>query len=136
MNQIVAIDGERSKPAAVEELARKYFERIPRGANYPPDVVTLEVKQAAEKRMYAEAAYGPAEMDFLQLYDDYPVMEFVQLESLGFTAPGETARFLHSRDTTVRGTAMSELETLVPLPVRSRLYKASMIPPKSAIELG
>jgi acetyl-CoA acetyltransferase len=73
--------------------------------NFPADDV-FALRGGWERfreRMYAEAAYGPAEMDFLQLYDDYPVMEFVQLESLGFTAPGETARFLHSRDTTVRG---------------------------------
>ena len=45
--------------AAAEGLARKYFERIPRGARTPPDVVTLEVKQMAEKRMYAEADTNP-----------------------------------------------------------------------------
>src|SRR5205085_5402758 len=41
--------------SAAEKLARKYFDRIPRGAKDPPDVATLEVKQLAEKRMYAEA---------------------------------------------------------------------------------
>jgi predicted Zn-dependent peptidase len=40
-------------------LAQKYFQRIPRGAKNPPDVVTLEVKQEAEKRMYAEAEANP-----------------------------------------------------------------------------
>ena len=40
-------------------LAKKYFERIPRGPKEPPDVVTLEVKQVAEKRMYAEADTNP-----------------------------------------------------------------------------
>jgi predicted Zn-dependent peptidase len=43
----------------VERLARKYFERIPRGPKTPPDVVTLEVPQVAEKRMYAEAETNP-----------------------------------------------------------------------------
>jgi predicted Zn-dependent peptidase len=47
------------KPDALEALAKKYFERIPRGAKNPPDVVTLEVKQAAEKRMDAEAEANP-----------------------------------------------------------------------------
>ena len=47
------------KPADAEALARKYFERIPRGPKEPPDVVTLEVKQVAEKRMYAEADTNP-----------------------------------------------------------------------------
>ncbi len=42
-----------------EAMARKYFERIPRGKTTPPDVVTLEVKQLAEKRMYAEADTNP-----------------------------------------------------------------------------
>jgi predicted Zn-dependent peptidase len=47
------------KSADVEQLARKYFERIPHGKTDPPDVVTLEVEQLAEKRMYAEADTSP-----------------------------------------------------------------------------
>src|SRR5205085_10325873 len=46
-------------PDSAEKLARKYFERIPRGEKDPPDVATLEVKQLAEKRMYAEAETNP-----------------------------------------------------------------------------
>jgi len=40
-------------------LFEKYFGRIPRGSSDPPDVVTLEVPQLAEKRMYAEAEANP-----------------------------------------------------------------------------
>ena len=47
------------KPAEAEALAKKYFERIPRGPKKAPDVVTLEVKQVAEKRMNAEADTNP-----------------------------------------------------------------------------
>jgi predicted Zn-dependent peptidase len=46
-------------PAKAEGLAQKYFERIPRGPKDPPDIVTLEVKQMAEKRMNAEAEANP-----------------------------------------------------------------------------
>jgi predicted Zn-dependent peptidase len=46
-------------PAKAEAQARQYFERIPRGPKTPPDVSTLEVKQLAEKRMYAEAETNP-----------------------------------------------------------------------------
>jgi predicted Zn-dependent peptidase len=46
-------------PADALGLAQKYFGRIPKGSNPPPDVVTLEVKQVAEKRMYAEAEANP-----------------------------------------------------------------------------
>src|SRR5438270_5403855 len=41
------------KPQQTAALAAAYFGRIHRGPKDPPDVVTLEVKQAAEKRMYA-----------------------------------------------------------------------------------
>jgi predicted Zn-dependent peptidase len=47
------------KQQDAEALAKKYFERIPRGKKTPPDVSTLEVKQLAEKRMYAEADTNP-----------------------------------------------------------------------------
>jgi predicted Zn-dependent peptidase len=47
------------KPDNAEALAKKYFERIPRGPKESPDVVTLEVKQMAEKRMNAEAEANP-----------------------------------------------------------------------------
>jgi len=40
-------------------LAETYFSRIPAGRVTAPDVVTLEVKQPAEKRMYAEAETNP-----------------------------------------------------------------------------
>jgi len=46
-------------PAATEKLARSYFERIPRGKTDPPDVVTLELPQEVEKRMYAEVEANP-----------------------------------------------------------------------------
>src|SRR4051812_28660981 len=52
------------KPDQAEALAKKYFERIPRGAKDPPDVVTMEVKQLAEKRMYADADTNP-QMDMM-----------------------------------------------------------------------
>ncbi len=40
-------------------LVQKYFNRIPRGKTDAPEVITLEVKQVAEKRMVAEAEANP-----------------------------------------------------------------------------
>ena len=37
----------------------KYFARIPRGTNNPPDLVTLEPKQTVEKRMNSEVDANP-----------------------------------------------------------------------------
>jgi predicted Zn-dependent peptidase len=45
--------------AEAKRLAERYFGRIPRGARPVPDVVTLEEKQLAEKRMNAECDCQP-----------------------------------------------------------------------------
>jgi acetyl-CoA acetyltransferase len=45
--------------------------------------------------LYAEAGRGPGEMQFVQLYDDFPIMAAIQLEDLGFCAKGEIGAFLH-----------------------------------------
>lgn len=47
------------EPDRAEALVRKYFDRVRRGPHTPPDVVTLEVAQVAEKRMNAEADTNP-----------------------------------------------------------------------------
>ena len=47
------------KPDEMIKMVKKYFERIPRGKNEPPDVVTLEEKQYGEKRLIAEAEASP-----------------------------------------------------------------------------
>jgi predicted Zn-dependent peptidase len=79
------------QPTNAEALAKKYFERIPRGKKDPPDVVTLEIKQAAEKRMYAQAEANP-QVDIqwhtvaFQHRDSYP------LEVLGELLSTRTGR--------------------------------------------
>ena len=45
--------------ADAKALAQKYFGRLKRGAKPPPDVVTLEMPQLAEKRMTAECDCQP-----------------------------------------------------------------------------
>jgi predicted Zn-dependent peptidase len=73
-------------PAKAEAQVRRYFERIPRGPRTPPDVVTLEVKQAAEKCMYAEAETNP-QVDILwhtvpfRHRDSYPLEILAQILS-------------------------------------------------------
>lgn len=45
-------------------------------------------------RLWADAGRGPADMDFVQVYDDYPIMVAIQLEDLGFCGKGEVGAFL------------------------------------------
>ena len=67
--------------------------------NYPSDDIYGLVSgcDAFAERMYAQAGCGPEDLDFAQLYDDYPVMAFIQLEGLGLTRPGETAEFVRDK---------------------------------------
>ncbi|PSQ13108.1 acetyl-CoA acetyltransferase [Halobacteriales archaeon QS_5_70_15] len=49
---------------------------------------------AAGERAFGMADATPGEMDFLQLYDDYPIVELIQLEELGYTEPEVGGEFL------------------------------------------
>ena len=53
--------------------------------------------------LYAMAGCGPADIDLLQTYDDYPVVSMIQMEDLGFCRKGEGPAFVRSRDLTVAG---------------------------------
>ena len=63
----------------------------------------LPTWEAFRDLMYEQSGFCSNDMDFAQLYDDYPVMEFIQLEGLGICSEGDTARFIRNTDTTVDG---------------------------------
>ena len=44
--------------------------------------------------LYGKADVGAWYMDFVQAYDDYPVINMMQLEDLGFCAKGEGGAFV------------------------------------------
>ncbi|WP_370302750.1 thiolase family protein [Pseudooceanicola sp.] len=53
--------------------------------------------------LYAMAGCGPADIDVLQTYDDYPVIVMLQFEDLGFCAKGEAKDFVRAHDLTFAG---------------------------------
>lgn len=53
--------------------------------------------------LYAQAGAAPADMDFLQAYDDYPVINMLQIENLGFCEAGDGPRFVRDHTFTVDG---------------------------------
>ena len=53
--------------------------------------------------LYGMAGRGPAEMDVVLTYDDYPVITMMQLEDLGFCRKGEGPAFVRSHDLTIGG---------------------------------
>jgi acetyl-CoA acetyltransferase len=54
--------------------------------------------------LYAAAAITPDTLDFVQTYDDYPVISMMQLEDLGLCAAGEATAFVRANTFTTDGT--------------------------------
>ncbi len=53
--------------------------------------------------LYAMADAQPADIDFVQTYDDYPVIVMMQFEDLGFCDKGQGAAFVRARRLTCDG---------------------------------
>jgi acetyl-CoA acetyltransferase len=53
--------------------------------------------------LFDEAGVSHADLDLVQLYDDYPIMVSIQLEDLGFCKKGEVGQFLDSHTMTFDG---------------------------------
>lgn len=73
--------------------------------NYPKgDVYSLSAGwEGFAPRMYERSGLGPKDLHFAQLYDDYPVMEFIQLEGLQISPKGRTHEWIRQHDVTYRG---------------------------------
>lgn len=52
---------------------------------------------------WSMAGINPDDVDFLQTYDDYPVIVMMQLEDLGFCGKGEAAAFIRAHTLTTDG---------------------------------
>jgi acetyl-CoA acetyltransferase len=78
---------------------------IERHNAFPDDPIQMRGGWAMDcDDLYAQAGVGAADMDFVQLYDDYPVIEVMQLEDLGFCEKGAGADFVRRNAFTVGGT--------------------------------
>lgn len=93
--------------AGAEAVVVTTLDRAPKGKavriltgferhNHPPmEIAPLRGGwETFANRLYDEAGFGPKDMDFVQLYDDYPIMVAIQLEDLGFCRKGEASAFL------------------------------------------
>ncbi len=56
------------------------------------------------EHLYGAAGVEPTDIDFVQTYDDYPVMSIIQLEDLGFCGKGEGPEFIRRHSFTTDGT--------------------------------
>ena len=82
----------------------KILATIERHNAYPDDPIQIRAGWAMDvDGFYDQAGIGPKDIDFVQAYDDYPVICFMQIEDLGFCPKGEAAAFVRSHDLTTGG---------------------------------
>jgi acetyl-CoA acetyltransferase len=68
---------------------------IERHNAFPDDPVQHRGGWAMDRdQLYAAAGVGPADIDVIEVYDDYPVVCVFQIEDLGFCAKGEGPDFI------------------------------------------
>jgi acetyl-CoA acetyltransferase len=78
---------------------------LERHNSFPDDPIQTRGGWVLDRdELFAQAQIGPADIDFVQTYDDYPVISFMQLEDLGFCGKGEGAQFVRSHSLTTAGT--------------------------------
>ena len=77
---------------------------IERHNAFASDPVQIRAGWALDQAdLYEQAGSGPGDMDFVQTYDDYPVISVMQLEDLGFCAKGEGPAFVRKHTFTWDG---------------------------------
>jgi len=77
---------------------------IERHNAFSGDPVQLRAGWALDRdELYAQAGHSPRDIDFVQAYDDYPVITLMQLEDLGFCGKGEGPAFVREHDFTWNG---------------------------------
>lgn len=77
---------------------------IERHNAFPDDPIQFRGGWAMDKdALYEHAGVTPADIDFLETYDDYPVINMMQFEDLGFCAKGEAPAFVRARSFNLAG---------------------------------
>ena len=62
---------------------------------FASDPVQMRAGWALDRAdLYEQAGAGPQDMDFVETYDDYPVITLMQIEDLGFCGKGEGPAFI------------------------------------------
>ncbi len=78
---------------------------IERHNAFPEDPVQYRGGWALDSEaLYQQAGVGPNDIDFLETYDDYPVINVLQFEGLGFCREGEGAGFIRANTFETAGT--------------------------------
>lgn len=72
---------------------------------FPDDPIQIRGGWTLDREeLFAQAGVGHEDIDFLQTYDDYPVISAMQIEDLGFCGKGEAPQFIRDHTFTFDGT--------------------------------
>jgi acetyl-CoA acetyltransferase len=78
---------------------------IERHNAFPDDPVQFRGGWAMDRdELFAQAGVAPHDIDFVEVYDDYPVITVLQFEDLGFCGKGEGPAFIRANSFEVGGT--------------------------------
>jgi acetyl-CoA acetyltransferase len=78
---------------------------IERHNAFPDDPVQFRGGWAMDRdELFAQAGLKPADINFVEVYDDYPVINVLQFEDLGFCGKGEGPDFIRTNTFEVDGT--------------------------------
>ena len=93
---------ERAK--ALGQRYARLLGTIERHNAFASDPVQMRAGWALDRAdLYEQAGAAPEDMDFVQIYDDYPVISLMQIEDLGFCAKGEGPQFIRQHTFTWDG---------------------------------
>lgn len=89
----------RERAAALGLKAVRILATIERHNAFPDDTIQWRGGWAVDAdRLWQQAAIGPADIDVVQTYDDYPVISMLQFEDLGFCPKDAGAEFIRCND--------------------------------------
>jgi acetyl-CoA acetyltransferase len=95
------------RQATAQQLGLRYARllgAIERHNAFPDDPVQVRGGWALDcDELYAQAGVGPPDIDFLETYDDYPVINVFQIEDLGFCRKGEGPAFIRGHSFEAEG---------------------------------
>jgi acetyl-CoA acetyltransferase len=94
----------RERAAGLGLRYARILSTIERHNAYPDDPIQMRGGWAVDRdELYGLAGVAPRDVDFLETYDDYPVISFLQIEDLGFCAKGGAAEFVRQHTFTCGG---------------------------------
>ncbi|MGE0736691.1 MAG: thiolase family protein [Alphaproteobacteria bacterium] len=95
----------RKKAEALGLRYARVLGTIERHNAFQDDIIQTRGGWELERdELYAQAGVGPQDIDFFETYDDYPVINMLQFEDLGFCKKGEAPAFVQANSFTVDGT--------------------------------